>query len=502
MAEHIPEWSRSRFRMTPVLPRVFSCLLALLLSATTWSAGAHAQDGQFLLITDLHFDPFFDAELFPRLAAAPAEEWAEILESGQPLVLNPIGTDSNYALLKSSLDDARRRLPRPDFILYPGDFIAHSWQSKYDRLAPSSRAKEPAAYQAFTAKAVQFVGHEFGKRWTQTPILPTLGNDDSYCGDYMIEPAGPFLRMFAEFWPPLLGSTAGTDAEREEFAKSFTAGGYYTVRLPKLAHHRLVVLNSVFFSTQYDNPCGQPTQTPVDDQFAWLNETLDRAAAAGEKVWLLMHIPPGIDGYTSALNEPKQDPPATFWQPAITSRFLRLIEQRRETIQMSFVGHTHMDDFRVIQLNGQPALLSKIAPAVSPIFGNNPGYQVYQHDRASGRLLDYQTYYLSNLGDKKQPTPLADARWKLEYAFRAAYDLPDVSAASVARLVGGIQGNRAIADSYTRFYTVGAKPAFGPETIEAFSCAILNTTPGEYQRCYTDIADFIRREFSGLQPAE
>ena len=64
------------------------------------------------------------------------------------------------------------------------------------------------------------------------------------------------------------------------------------------------------------------------------------------------------------------------------------------------------------------------------------------------------------------------------------------------------QGNRAIADSYTRFYTVGAKPAFGPETIEAFSCAILNATPGEYQKCYTDIADFIRREFSGLQPAE
>ena len=39
------------------------------------------------------------------------------------------GPDSNYALLKSSLDDARKRIPHPDFILYPGDMLAHRWQS-------------------------------------------------------------------------------------------------------------------------------------------------------------------------------------------------------------------------------------------------------------------------------------------------------------------------------------------------------------------------------------
>jgi sphingomyelin phosphodiesterase acid-like 3 len=455
------------------------------------------QSGRFLLISDIHFDPFADAGLFPRLVVAEVDEWPAILEQGGALRLNPIGADSNYALLKTSLDDARQRLPGPDFILYPGDFMAHGWQNKYDRLAARTRADDPTAYRAFTAKAVRFVGEQFRGRWPGTPILPTLGNDDSYCGDYMIEPEGPFLRMFAELWFPLLGPTA----DPPEFARTFAAGGHYSLLLPAAGRRRLIVLNSVFFSAAYDNACGQPTQTPALDQLAWLAEELARAEAANERVWLLMHIPPGINAYAAARDETRHDPPESFWQQAITARFLQLVDRHRDTIQTSFVGHTHMDDFRVIQLRGQPLLLIKIAPAISPIFGNNPGYQVYQYDPASGQLRNYQTYYLTNPGTREKPTLLRDARWKQEYDFHDAYQLPEVSAATIARLARGIQTDSAVSALYTRFYTVGAQPAFGPKTIEAFSCAILNVTAAEYQACYGQAAGAIRREFPGLQPS-
>jgi hypothetical protein len=68
---------------------------------------------------------------------------------------------------------------------------------------------------------------------------------------------------------------------------------------------------------------------------------------------------------------------------------------------------THMDDFRVIRHDGgEPPLLCRIAPATSPIFGNNPGYQVYQFDRETGALRNYQPYYLTNLaGAGRPPAP-------------------------------------------------------------------------------------------------
>ncbi len=81
---------------------------------------AHAGSGQFLLISDLHFDPFYDGALFDQLDTQPVETWGKILEKSQPAGFNLMGTDSNFALLTSSLDEAARRLPGPDFILYPG----------------------------------------------------------------------------------------------------------------------------------------------------------------------------------------------------------------------------------------------------------------------------------------------------------------------------------------------------------------------------------------------
>src|SRR5262245_64936004 len=127
--------------------------ILLVLRVAQAPAQAQSGPGEFLLISDIHFDPFYDGSLFDQLVAQPVEDWAGILEKSQPIGFNPRGTDSNYALLKSSLDDARQRIPAPDFLLYPGDFLAHQWQSRYDRLAKKSHWVDPEAYRAFTSKA-------------------------------------------------------------------------------------------------------------------------------------------------------------------------------------------------------------------------------------------------------------------------------------------------------------------------------------------------------------
>ncbi len=410
-----------------------AALLLLLVGILPVRAPAQTDSGQFLLISDIHFDPFFDGALFQRLVAEPAEGWGAILHGAGPAGINPRGTDSNDALLQSSFDDALGRCPQPAFILFPGDFMAHRWQAKYDKLATRSHFEDPASYRGFTSKAIRYLAEEFRRRYPRTPILPTLGNDDSFCGDYMIEPEGPFLEMFAGIWEPLLGP----ELDRGAFRETFPRGGYYTSPLSGLKAHRLVVLNSVFFSVNYDNACGPSTKTPALDQLRWLDRTLDKAQTAGESVWLLMHVPPGINSFNSAEGVSRGGPPVTFWQPELTSRFVQLIRRYRATIRAVFAGHTHMDDFRVIRLDSEPALLCKIAPAISPIFGNNPGYQVYQYDRGTGILRDYQTYNLTNLADSGSAAAPAIGRWALEYDFREAYGYPELSARNGGPAVGG-----------------------------------------------------------------
>jgi hypothetical protein len=273
-------------------------LLFTILVLTPNRVSAQAGTGQFLLISDIHFDPFYDGALFDQLDRQPVENWAGILEKSQPTGFNPIGTDTNYALLKSSLDEACRRMPAPDFILYPGDFLAHLWPIKYDSLAKQSHLAAPQPYRAFISKSIRFLASEFHRRFPNIPILTTLGNDDSYCGDYMITPHGPFLQMFADVWAPLLGP----EIDRKAFHATFSQAGQYTVKMPRMKNQRLIVLNSIFFSVTYNNVCGTSTQTPALDQLRWLSLTLEQAQAAGQTVWLLTHIPPGLIGYSTSLS--------------------------------------------------------------------------------------------------------------------------------------------------------------------------------------------------------
>src|SRR5262245_33823014 len=82
------------------------CLVAAVAPALSF---APAASGTFLVISDIHFNPFYDASLFMDLAARPSAEWPGILAKSQPVGINLRGTDSNFALLTSSLDDARAR---------------------------------------------------------------------------------------------------------------------------------------------------------------------------------------------------------------------------------------------------------------------------------------------------------------------------------------------------------------------------------------------------------
>jgi sphingomyelin phosphodiesterase acid-like 3 len=442
-------------------------------------AAGEGKTGECLVISDIHFDPFADPTLFEALAKRPVSEWSQLFDSSLGNGVSQLGSDTNYVLLKSCLAAAVERCPRPDFILFPGDSLAHNWKARYEKTAARSRDDDLQAYQNFTAKTVEFLAREIRKHFPDAPILPALGNEDAYCGDYEVQPDGPFLEMFARAWLDLPGPIVDKGA----FAANFARGGHYSVRIPPLFRHRIIVVNSVFFSDQYENSCGSKLENPGKDEIAWLAASLDEASRAGEKVWLMMHIPVGINDYNTVQDEEAGTSPAEFWEPAYTGQFVTLVRKYRQIVQFVFAGHTHMDDFRIIRDAQMPLAVNKLVPAISPIFRNNPGFQIYQYNRLSGSVRNYQTYYLSNLSTAGAPTRLEHLKWQLEYDFLAAYGQKALDISAVTSIAEGLKASGSMQDLYMRFYAVSAPSAFDKLLLPAYSCAILHTSLQEFENC-------------------
>ena len=244
----------------------------------------------------------------------------------------------------------------------------HGFSDSYYQYAGN---RDPRGLYEFIDKTITFLTQRIREQFPHIPIYPALGNEDSYCGDYQLQPKGEFLRRTAETWKGLLH-----DANDEQaFMQSFPTGGYYAASAPGTFKHRVVILNTVFFSTDYRNQCGDPKDDPGGDQLRWLAARLEDAANKGDKVWLLYHIPYGIDAYNSVIAPDGNtvEKVVSLWQPGYTEKFLALLDQYRDTIQSMLAGHTHMDYFRLgpYGVTGRPSTFLLVTPGISPIFGNN-----------------------------------------------------------------------------------------------------------------------------------
>ena len=460
-----------------MLRRGVGLVVLLVLSACARTAPVHTgpppvarPSGTFLSLSDIHFDPFPDPTLVPRLAQADAGQWQEIFASAPPAPVSPYGQDANDPLLTSALAAARRFAPHPDFILISGDFLAHDFQKKLDAAAPG---QGDDGYRRFVQKTLEYVSARLSEAFPGSLIFPALGNNDSFCGDYKIEPSGAFLAMLQKVWRPLLGDHQGS------FDQTFPVSGAYSVPHPTIPKHRLIVLNSVFFSAKYQNACGSGP-APDSAELAWLAGEIRDAAGKGERIWLVHHVPPGIDAF-GTLNAKGScaSNPVSLWQADDLTEFTRLTAEPAGVVTASFAGHTHMDEFRLPSGGG----FIHVTPGLSPLFGNNPGFQVFDYDRASGAIRDVRTYALPLA---PAPGPGTQPQWRLEYAFCREYRQPGYGAGTLEQVSRAVQRDPAVRRSYMRMYPVSSKEerASDQKNWKVYWCGISSFTPQEFATCY------------------
>ena len=154
----------------PVIRFGLAAMLSLALSTPGRGADTETvEPTQFLMMSDLHFDPMANPKLVDRLSSAEPEEWPDIFESSDNKTPARYGADSNWALLHSALWQTTQTLPSPAFVVLPGDFLAHNFRRQFDTAAADH---SDAAYRLFVRKTMQFLALQLEHTFPDTPILP------------------------------------------------------------------------------------------------------------------------------------------------------------------------------------------------------------------------------------------------------------------------------------------------------------------------------------------
>jgi hypothetical protein len=230
-----------------------------------------------------------------------------------------------------------------------------------------------------------------------------LGNDDSY-EDYDIEPNGAFLSNTAEiFYLQFLNGAADHDA----FLDTYLAGGYYSAA-PLGTGLVVIALNTVYFS----NSAVGDVAAAAAAELSWFESTLASAKDSGKKVWVLMHIPPGADIFSTKSGvdaEGHISDASMMWKTEYEEDFLQIVSNYSDEITMMFAGHTHMDEYRLSYES------LEVVPGITPYFSNDPAYKVFTYSNDTFEPSDYISwnYDLSSFSDQ----------FNSYYTFSAAYDL-------------------------------------------------------------------------------
>lgn len=460
------EWDSS---LGGIMRKSILIFLLMWVSPAAFSASfIDSPSEKFLAVSDIHFNPFSTCSVsikpcpvIQALRQADPHQWSAILQQEHDSIVS-YGKDTNYALFDSALAEFKRlsRAQQPQFVVVLGDLLAHHYKENF---ALYSSDDSVIAYHDFVKKTLQFISIELTDIFPMTDIYSAIGNNDSYGDDYQSDlPGGDFFRETGETWSHLLREPTEQSVMRDAFSRS----GYYAITQSGL---KIIVLNTSLFSPK---ATGESVMNEAKAQLVWLHTQLADAHTCHEKVMIIMHIPDEMDVFNSLNPIPLTW--VEFWRADITNTFQSEVSTYASDIVGMFAGHLHADWFQVLQ---QTVPVVGI-PAISPQFGNNPGFKLIEMDASSKTLLNSQTYYF-RLNDTHQ--------WEMEYDFNAVYQ-PKGQTGKMVDGMNALSVDNLLAASYRRNYSLSttSQPISDNSHWLAYWCVVHHASKEEYSRCRMD----------------
>jgi len=355
----------------------------------------HTQ-GKFVLMSDSHYDPFYGTtDAYKHTVTAPCKE------SNAP-PFSTQGCDSSRALVRSTVANAAKVLPDPDFILFLGDATRHG--ASMVKINVSDVVLE-------TIDLVPSLVQEY---YGNVPLLSMppldLGNND-FLDDYTIDVTSQqaclvgqdgSLPSATNDWLRTVAETYRSYFVSEEEAAVFACGGYFVRQVTgRLA---IIVLNTVLWSSDLQSDYSLTkidiTDPAVDPfgQHAWLNYTLADLQDKGIKAYVTGHIPPVLMSYSSNVGEPMM----YEWH---MERYYQTLAQYTDSAVVAgqIFGHIHTSELRATPLGEGMTMTSTddkkvwspiiTTGSISPCYQSNPIFMVVEYDHTESQSpIDLTTY--------------------------------------------------------------------------------------------------------------
>lgn len=443
-----------------------------------------------LMLSDFHFDPFHDPGKVLRLVDAPVSGWDAILSEpasrDQEQALAALqrtcgarGFDTSYALLQSSLEAVRAQASGARFVTVSGDLIAHNFACRFANLVPG---KTPSDYAEFVEKTMDYVMEELHRAMPGVPVYATLGNNDTGCGDYRMDPHSAFLAGAAKIM--LQGLPAS--AEKHRALTDFAEGGFYSVTMAApMRRTRLIVLNDLFMSRNYATCAGKTDLTEAAREIAWLGKELDAARRQGQRVWVLGHIPPGVDVYATVRKMKDACGGAGPTMFLSSEELAETLVKHADVVRLGIFAHTHMDELRLVGPESGMALAKemvavKMVGAISPVNGNRPSFTLARVDPAGATLVDYAVVVASN-------STGVGTSWAREYDYSEAYGEASFSPAALVRLLGEFKDDPDAktekSQAFIRYFVAGDGSSLIKPLWPEYVCALSRVTSKGFGDC-------------------
>jgi hypothetical protein len=376
-----------------------------------------AAPAPWLFVSDIHLDP-------RATRTAPAT----------------FGNDTNDALFRSALAAMRRVDPNPPVVVIGGDFLAHD-----------IRPEDATATEVAIARA-------FDRAFPHAQFVVTLGNEDSDCGDYRLATNSPFLRAFATAWAPLVNRRGAAPG----FTRTFPRDGFYVTRLP-VHGVRAVVVDDVVWAPRF-RPCGGSNEADA----RVLAELRGALPPHGERAWVLMHIPPGIDAY-STIRLAHELIVVPLLDPVPRAASVNLLDNPDRHVALVITGHIHRFWFRLVGDGGTAAVPLLTMPAISPIYGNTPSF-LTATVTPDGTLIAADEH------------ALIDRTWRTLDGTRAL-GMPRVDAPAIAALQTRLTRNAPLRATWSHLYNGGARPEITEHSWRGYWCATSALTTSAFRAC-------------------
>ena len=261
----------------------------------------------------------------------------------------------------------------------------------------------------------------------KVPVYPTLGNHDSLPEAYNTQnningDKSGTSNVFSWNYD-FLSSMWQQDGWIDGLEASYASKHYGAYAHTTKDGLRIISINTDFWYPANIFNFFNTTNPDQSGILHFLIAELEACEAKDQRAWIIGHV---ISGYDGSNNLP--NPTALFY--SIVRRFAPY------TIAGIFFGHTHEDQLQIFydyapsSLKGtlrnttdvdytKPLTVAFIGPSITPLTGNNAGYQLYTVDAKTFEITDIKTYFANVSESLTWDEPV----WKFEYDARSIYNV-------------------------------------------------------------------------------